>query len=111
MEERPTPSVNYELMGRFVGQKVRLVCEIDGPGDGSIIRGRTSDNGNVTIQMDVRAGLPSTKFVEFIGTVVEPGVLKEDSSTDWGENFDMGMHNEAINLMNNKYAFMFNGSA
>eukprot|EP00955_Chlamydomonas_euryale_P016790 179286-Chlamydomonas_euryale.AAC.6 len=46
--------------------------------------------------MDVRAGLPSTKFVEFIGTVVEPGVLKEDSSTDWGENFGEGMHGRVV---------------
>eukprot|EP00955_Chlamydomonas_euryale_P016791 179286-Chlamydomonas_euryale.AAC.7 len=45
MEDRPTPSVNYELMGRFVGQKVRLVCEIDGPGDGSVIRGRCVRHG------------------------------------------------------------------
>lgn len=40
MEDVSTPSINAELMPRFVNQRVRLVVEIDNPGDGQTIVGR-----------------------------------------------------------------------
>ena len=81
---------------------------------------------------DARAGMPTTRFVEFVGTVVDANTLREESNSNWGDNFgkkdratvpmqpaglhlicpcltfaDLGMHNECLNLMNSKYAVMF----
>ncbi len=38
-------------------------------------------------QQDPRAGSPTTKFAEFIGTVLDPKTLREESNTNWGDNF------------------------
>ncbi|GAX82733.1 hypothetical protein CEUSTIGMA_g10159.t1 [Chlamydomonas eustigma] len=107
MEDIATPSINAELMIRYVGRRVRVVCELDNAGDGQTVQGRTSDKGVVQIQRDPRTAPPKTKYVEFIGTVVDPQTIREESNTNWGDNFDMAMHNESVHLMNSKYAWMF----
>lgn len=108
MEDVCTPSINAELMPRFLGQRVRLVCELEDPGDGITILAKTSDKASVTIQKDPRTNTPGTKYVEFIGTVIDARTLKEESNSNWGDSFDLAMHNECVHLMNGKYASMFN---
>lgn len=87
MEDVATPSINAQMMPSYVGRRVRLVCELDGPGDGQTLTARTSDKGNVLILKDPRAGIPTTRYVEFIGTVEDGGRLREESNSTWGENF------------------------
>ena len=36
---------------------------------------------------DARAGMPTTRFVEFVGTVVDANTLREESNSNWGDNF------------------------
>jgi hypothetical protein len=87
MEDVATPSINAELMARFVGQKVRLVCELDDCGDGSLIQARTSDKGLVTIQKEPRTPIPTSKYVEFIGIVVDEKTMREESHASYGDSF------------------------
>lgn len=46
----PSPRVNGELMGRFVGKKVLLVGKNEGS-DGSTMTVRTPDEKTVTVQL------------------------------------------------------------
>lgn len=117
MEDVATPSVNAELMAGFIGRRVRLVCELDNLGDGQTLQAKAADKNIVVVQkarrichafdqdtfliaharlsethplslsQDARAGMPTTRFVEFVGTVVDANTLKEESNSSWGDNF------------------------
>lgn len=86
-DDTSTPSINAALMPRFVGRRVRLVCELEDPGDGKTLAARASDKGAVSVVKDARAGLPTTKYAEFVGVVEAPGKLREESNTNWGDSF------------------------
>ena len=64
----PSPRVNGELMGRFVGKKVLLVGKNEGS-DGSTMTVRTPDEKTVTVQLAPGSPAPATAFVEFEGIV------------------------------------------
>ena len=56
---------------------------------------------------DGRSPIPTDSFVEFIGTVVDGNTIRQESSCNFGNSFDMAMHAECINLMNTRYSSLF----
>jgi hypothetical protein len=61
----------------------------------------------VTVKREQRSPFPTTKYVEFIGTVLDASTLQEDSNVCFGDNFDLSMHNEAVVLMSTKHRSLF----
>lgn len=87
--------------------QVRIICELDSVGDGQIYAGKTADGGKIIVRRDQRSPFPTTKFVEFIGMVLDGSTLQEESNSNFGDSFDMGMHNEAVVLMSTKHRALF----
>mmetsp|Transcript_3372 Transcript_3372/g.7377 ORF Transcript_3372/g.7377 Transcript_3372/m.7377 type:complete len:110 (-) Transcript_3372:746-1075(-) len=102
-----TPRVNFEVMQRFIGKKVSVVGEIESTTPEGQIVLITSDKGRIHINTNPRAGPYDTKFLEFVGNVVDPRTLQEEEHTNFGDNFDMNMYNEMVKLSNGRYADMF----
>lgn len=50
MEDLSTPSINAGLMPKFLGRRVRLVCELDNLGDAQTYQAKTSDKLFVMVQ-------------------------------------------------------------
>ncbi|KAL4426964.1 hypothetical protein ABPG77_009525 [Micractinium sp. CCAP 211/92] len=101
----PCPRVNAQLMGEFVGKKVRLVGRVDGV-EGSSMRLRTSDDGTVTVNLQGVA--PQCQIVEVEGVVNSPNTITEESTCSLTDNFDMSNYNELCKLANSpQYRHMF----
>lgn len=81
----PCPMVNFELMQRFVGRKVRLVASVEDV-QGGAAQVKAADGGTVHIQLREPASF-DTKFVMFEGTVDSPNSLREASHTNFGNTF------------------------
>ncbi len=79
-----TPRVNAGLMGRFVGQRVKLVGQVASV-NGSNLTLKTADEATVTV---ILAGdPPADQFLEVEGTVESPNTVKEESHTGFGTSF------------------------
>ena len=102
----PSPRVNGELMGRFVGKKVLLVGKNEGS-DGSTMTVRTPDEKTVTVQLAPGSPAPATAFVEFEGIVDGAAAMTETSHVDFGDNFDMYTYNELTKEANGRNQALF----
>ncbi|KAK2076420.1 hypothetical protein QBZ16_000945 [Prototheca wickerhamii] len=100
----PAPRVNFELLGQNIGKKVRLVGKVEGI-QGNSLQLRAADDGVVTVML--RGAAPSDLFVEVEGLVDSPTTLKEDSSTGFGNSFDLGNYNELCKLSNGEFKSLF----
>jgi len=102
----PSPRVNGELMGRFIGKKVLLVGKDEGT-DGSTMTVRTPDEKTVTVQLAAGSPAPATAYVEFEGIVDSAGAMTETSHVDFGDNFDMYTYNELTKEANGRSQALF----
>ena len=102
----PSPRVNGELMGRFIGKKVLLVGKNEGT-DGSTMTVRTPDEKTVTVQLAAGSPAPATAYVEFERIVDGAGAMTETSHVDFGDNFDMYTYNELTKEANGRSQALF----
>ncbi len=83
--DNPIPRVNYSIMGRYINQRVKLVCKVEQVNGGTVLV-TTPDNAQVTIIVSPNSGAFEGRFVEVEGTVVEPNTIREDEHTNFGDN-------------------------
>eukprot|EP00798_Chlamydomonas_sp_ICE-L_P009934 gene9934-7804_t len=100
-----TPRVNFEVMQRMVGKRVMLVGEVE-IAEPNRLTVKTSDQAKITVLTAPNAPY-NTKFVEFIGTVVDPTTLQEEDHIDVPDNFDMNLYNELVKLSTGRYQDLF----
>lgn len=91
-------------MGRFVGKRVKLVGQVAGT-EGSNLKLKTADDS--VVQIVLAGSAPSDPYVEFEGIVESPTLLKEESQTSFGNNFDLSNYNELCKLSCGEFAQLF----
>jgi replication factor A3 len=101
----PTPRVNYELMQRYVGRKVRLVCKVE-EFAGDTLKASSCDGQTVFIKPKQGSNY-DTAFVEIEGIVENGTTVQEESFTSFGDSFDMNNYNELCKLANGAAQDMF----
>ena len=82
----PTPRVNADIMQRYVGRKVRLVCKVDEFGEGGMLKATASDGKPVHIRPKQGSNY-DTAFVEVEGVVENATTVQEQSFTTFGDSF------------------------
>ena len=81
----PTPRVNFDIMQRYVGRKVRLVCKVE-EWSGDSLKASTCDGQTVFIKPK-QGSQYDTAFVEIEGVVENNTTVQEDSYTPFGDSF------------------------
>eukprot|EP00271_Cylindrocystis_brebissonii_P011718 TRINITY_DN29639_c0_g1_i1.p2 TRINITY_DN29639_c0_g1~~TRINITY_DN29639_c0_g1_i1.p2 ORF type:complete len:111 (+),score=27.16 TRINITY_DN29639_c0_g1_i1:632-964(+) len=102
----PAPAVNASIMQRYKGKRVRCVVKIEKQSPQGFF-GETSDGQQVRVVS--RGGVPyKSLFVEVLGIVdQEGGAIREESSVEFGDKFDMAAYNKLCELANNDYTQLF----
>ncbi|PSC72767.1 replication A 14 kDa subunit B [Micractinium conductrix] len=91
----PVPRVNAELMGQYVGKRVKLVGRVEGA-EGSTLRLRAPDETVVTVNM--ANPVPQSQYVEVEGVVNSAANMTEETCTPFGDNFDLSNYNQMCKL-------------
>mmetsp|Transcript_26003 Transcript_26003/g.55632 ORF Transcript_26003/g.55632 Transcript_26003/m.55632 type:complete len:114 (-) Transcript_26003:81-422(-) len=94
----PTPRVNFDLMQRYVGRKVKLVCKVE-EFSGESVKVTTCD-GQAVFVKPKQGSQYDTAFVEIEGVVENNTTVQEESFTSFGDSFDMKNYNELCKLSN-----------
>ena len=82
----PAIRVNMELMGHYIGQRVRLVARVvPGGVQNGILTVKAADEGEVHVL--IQNAVPQDLFVEIEGTVDAPNTLREESIVGFGNSF------------------------
>ncbi|TDH71532.1 hypothetical protein CCR75_002175 [Bremia lactucae] len=100
-----SPRVNKTTMGGYVGHTVAVVGTVEKHSPTAVVL-RTSDGGivNVTPQPGSDYG---SKVVEVIGRVVDSETLQEFKTTLFGDNFDLDVYDQFVQLSHSKYKYLF----
>lgn len=83
---QPAPRVNFELMSQYHGKRVRVVGKVEGV-QGSILRIKAADDGNVEVELPQGLSVPADSYVEVDGTVKSPGVMAAETISGFGNQF------------------------
>eukprot|EP00475_Leptophrys_vorax_P018784 TRINITY_DN25650_c0_g1_i1.p2 TRINITY_DN25650_c0_g1~~TRINITY_DN25650_c0_g1_i1.p2 ORF type:complete len:111 (-),score=5.94 TRINITY_DN25650_c0_g1_i1:2-334(-) len=102
----PSPMVNGEQLRRFAGKKIRTVVRVVRVDPSGMIACQTCDNANVTVRAAARSPWDSAEIVEVIG-IADGDVIREESSCDFGKNFDMSNYNQLCNLVHGEVHMLF----
>uniref|UniRef100_A0A7S2UTE4 Replication factor A protein 3 n=1 Tax=Fibrocapsa japonica TaxID=94617 RepID=A0A7S2UTE4_9STRA len=107
IQEGVTPRINGSLRQNFVGRPVCLVGKVldvqENSGSAVI---QSSDGSSVQVVMAPGSSY-LTSFVEIVGEVLPDLSIKEFKSIDYGENFDLDLYNQVLQLANGKYQKLF----
>jgi len=96
MTEHVAPRVNAARLADYIGRPVRLVCKVlKAQGDTAIAQ--ASDGGEVQIRLTKEAEM-STPYIEVIGTVVDPTTVKTMMCINLGDEIDMNLVNDVVEL-------------
>ncbi|ETP31125.1 hypothetical protein F442_19988 [Phytophthora nicotianae P10297] len=100
-----SPRVNKKTMGAYVGRTVALVGAVESHSPTAVVL-RTSDGEivNVTTQPGTDYG---SKVVEVIGRVVDSETIQEFKTTLFGDNFDLDVYDQFVQLSQSKYKHLF----
>ncbi|KAL4101744.1 hypothetical protein PRIC1_005819 [Phytophthora ramorum] len=92
-------------MGAYVGHTVALVGAVESHTP-TAVKLRTSDGGivNVTPQPGTDYG---SKVVEVIGRVTDSESIQEFKTTLFGDNFDLDVYDQFVQLAQSKYKHLF----
>ncbi|KAK9814149.1 hypothetical protein WJX72_001287 [[Myrmecia] bisecta] len=101
----PAPRVNFELLQRYIGKKVRLVGKVMGL-DGDLLTVKAADQGLVYVKVLPGAGHAS-EYVEIDGIVESPNTVQEQQHVEFGSNFDLNSYNELCKLAHFDYPALF----
>ncbi|KAL1918793.1 uncharacterized protein VTP21DRAFT_2815 [Calcarisporiella thermophila] len=92
--DQVTPRVNSVLLEKYRGKVVRIVGKIiQHSGNYGVIE--ASDNGHVRVQLN-NENTWGTPYVEIIGRVNDDLSITEFTSSNFGENFDLKLHNQLV---------------
>ncbi|XP_031380571.1 replication protein A 14 kDa subunit B-like [Punica granatum] len=100
----PAVLVNAELLGRYVGRKVRAVIQVI-RNDGAAVIGKSVDDKQLVVKGSPPS--PLTTFVEVIGIADSQSSITADSWTNFGDSFDTVNHNKLCQLANGEYQHLF----
>eukprot|EP00040_Diaphanoeca_grandis_P004036 m.26800 g.26800 ORF g.26800 m.26800 type:complete len:113 (-) comp15553_c0_seq1:64-402(-) len=90
---------NGGMLGTLTGKRVMLIGQVTSV-DGGNVTLAASDGKVVTIvTADSFDPNESTKFIEVIGTCEGESVIKAQTSTNLGDDFDLATYDEAVRLM------------
>ena len=81
----PTPRVNYDIMQRYVGRKVRLVFKVE-EWAGDKVKGTTCDGQTVYIRPKQGSNYEAA-YMEVEGIVENGSTVQEESYCSFGDNF------------------------
>ncbi|EKM77309.1 hypothetical protein AGABI1DRAFT_115241 [Agaricus bisporus var. burnettii JB137-S8] len=98
MAENISPRVNSARLANFVGKPIRLPCKVLSVSGPNIIV-EASDGGNVTIVPVAGADSPECTYCEIIGTVSDPTTIKMMACINLGNNLDLKLTNDTIEMM------------
>mmetsp|Transcript_38446 Transcript_38446/g.46379 ORF Transcript_38446/g.46379 Transcript_38446/m.46379 type:complete len:108 (+) Transcript_38446:89-412(+) len=101
----PLPRVNGELLGRFIGQKVLLVCKQEGV-EGNTMRVKAPDGAPVSVELHETSGY-DTEYLEFEGLVQSPTLVQATAHTNFGNDLDMDSYNQLCQLINGEQKTLF----
>ncbi|KAJ4836865.1 hypothetical protein Tsubulata_030745, partial [Turnera subulata] len=100
----PAIFVNGELLGSYVGKKVRTVVQV-GQSDGGDTIGKSTDERQVIIK-----GVPPLapmSYVEVIGIAESTQSILAEKWTDFGTKFDAFSYNQLCQLANGEFKALF----
>jgi replication factor A3 len=80
----PSPRVNFQSMGAYIGKRVRLVGKVESV-QGNVMRVKAADEG--VVEVLTKSAVPQDAFVEVDGIVESPNTLREESLTGFGNTF------------------------
>ncbi|KAI0078331.1 replication factor A protein 3 [Panus rudis PR-1116 ss-1] len=103
--ELTSPRVNSARLADYIGRNVRLTCKVlKVSSDSALVE--ASDGGQVKI---IITATPITDtYIEVIGKVEEPGVIKMLNCVNQGNNLNMKLVNSVVELWHNpKFSSMF----
>lgn len=83
--DAPTPRVGFAQLKSFIGKQVLFVGKIESLEHG-LVHMAAPDGSKVQVRAGGMAPY-DTPFAEILGTVVDPGTIREDSHTNLGDNF------------------------
>ena len=72
---RAAPRVNFELMGSYIGKRVKLVGKVESV-KGNVLRVKAADDGVVDVLL--KNAVQQDAFVEVEGIVESPNALREE---------------------------------
>ncbi|KAL7694005.1 putative replication factor A protein [Plasmopara halstedii] len=100
-----SPRVNKKTMSEYIGTTVALVGAVESHRPTAVVL-RTSDGGivNVTPQPGSDYG---SRFVEVIGRVIDSETIQEFKTTLFGDNFDLDVYDNFVQLSTTKYKHLF----
>jgi hypothetical protein len=101
------------MLGQYIGKNVRLVGRIENidPTNGTIIL-TTSDNMQITAlpveySPEEFAIVKVGMIVEFVCAPQLPNQVMRYHTTDFGENFDLNLHEQLVRLSTDKHRKIF----
>merc|ERR1711974_136370 len=90
----PTPRVNQQLLGQYVGRSVRLVGKVLNMDHQNMVL-ESSDHAQVKVNFPAQiTGVEGSTFVEVIGKVNQDLSVRGTVALPFGDNFDLDNHNE-----------------
>ncbi|TFY68009.1 hypothetical protein EVJ58_g1279 [Rhodofomes roseus] len=96
MAEHVSPRVNAARLGDFIGRTVRLTCKVvRSQGETAIVQAPDGGELSVRVARDVSLAVP---YIEIIGTVVDAATVKMLACIDLGDELDMDLVNDAVEL-------------
>ncbi|CAG8498786.1 10180_t:CDS:2 [Paraglomus occultum] len=88
-----TPRVNFGLLNRYKGRKVRLVGRVIQEAGHTVVV-EACDKGQVSVRLRQPSNL--TTYVEFVGRVNTDLSINEFVFTNFGDTFDLDLHNKVV---------------
>ncbi|KAJ1254264.1 hypothetical protein BS78_03G104200 [Paspalum vaginatum] len=100
----PAALVNAEILGMFVGRRVRTVVQVQ-RSEGGVVVGLSTDGHQLTIKsaMDV----PVSHFMEVYGIAESNQAIRAEVCTDFGPSFDAKAFDGLCKLASDKFRHMF----
>ncbi|RPA95225.1 replication factor A protein 3 [Choiromyces venosus 120613-1] len=90
-----TPRINAPLLDQFVGRTIRLVGKV------TAVHGNKAtldSNGQVIAHLDRDSTLRIGSAAELVAKVNPDRSVRVLTSTDFGDNLDMGVYGELVNI-------------
>ncbi|KAB5593872.1 Replication factor A domain-containing protein [Ceratobasidium theobromae] len=95
--ESGNPRINSARMKDYIGRHVRLTCKvIKTQGENIIVQ--TSDGGQVEVKLSAGRAA-SDNYVEILGKVVDSGRLVASEVFPQGDNIDLEVVDQLVELM------------
>ncbi|RHZ82193.1 hypothetical protein Glove_112g44 [Diversispora epigaea] len=102
---KATPRINSTLLSKYRNEVVRLIGRVKESSKNSAVL-EASDKGQIRILLSPETILQANKIVEIIGRVRDDHSLQELNTTNFGEEFDLDLYENAVQVAQ-KYSKLF----